>query len=362
MSVHIHHSDVIEWLVAQPDNHFDAMLTDPPAGISFMGAKWDSDKGGRKEWCAWLEGVMRECLRVLKPGAYAMVWSLPRTCHWTGTALEDAGFDVRDCVMHVFGSGFPKSFNISKKMSVYDEATWEGYGTALKPAYEAWWLVRKPLDGTIAANAMKYGVGGINVDGCRIGSIGATIEASVPIGRWPANFVMSHAYSCEGECVEGCPVSELNEQSGGASRFFYCAKPGRKEREAGCDELPLMSSSDAVGRDEDSAGINNPRAGANRTGGARNHHPTLKPINLATYFAEMLLPPARYSQPRRCLVPFAGSATECIGAHMAGFEEVHGIEREEPFVQIARARAEHWCKETQTSIPFEDAACSPSSK
>ena len=177
----------------------DALLTDPPAGIGFMGKEWDSDKGGRREWIAWLAGVMGEARRVLKPGAHGLVWALPRTSHWTATALEDAGFEVRDVLTHLFGSGFPKSLDISKAIdktlgaerskiripadqirnpkvikgghgvdggdrpfmvearkngfheavsdeAVSDEAVrWAGWGTALKPANERWILCRNPI-------------------------------------------------------------------------------------------------------------------------------------------------------------------------------------------------------------------------
>lgn len=96
------------------DNSIDALITDPPAGISFMGKSWDDDKGGRKQWISWLTEVMTECYRAMKPGAHGLVWAIPRTSHWTATALEDAGFEIRDVVTHLFGSGFPKSLDISK--------------------------------------------------------------------------------------------------------------------------------------------------------------------------------------------------------------------------------------------------------
>lgn len=189
----------------------DSLVTDPPAGISFMGKEWDHHKGGRKEWVAWMESVMRECLRVMKPGAHGLVWALPRTSHWTATALEDAGFEVRDVITHLFGTGFPKSLDVSKaidkaagaerevlgskgysapniKGNNYNAAKgereacmvtapatdaakkWQGWGTALKPASEHWILVRKPLsEKTVAANVLKWGTGAINVDASRIG-------------------------------------------------------------------------------------------------------------------------------------------------------------------------------------------------
>jgi site-specific DNA-methyltransferase (adenine-specific) len=204
----------------------DAIVTDPPAGISFMNKGWDEDKGGRDCWIAWMTTVAVECLRVIKPGGYALVWSLPRTSHWTATAWENAGWECRDKIVHIFGSGFPKSLNISKALDAamgaerevvgttkgkggenlnslsrltgndntdakgcgaYGQGAkqitidipitapttdiaklFEGYGTGLKPAHEDWILLRKPLEGTVAQNVLKHGCGGINVDGCKI--------------------------------------------------------------------------------------------------------------------------------------------------------------------------------------------------
>lgn len=225
------HGDAIEELKEIPDNRIDALITDPPAGIGFMGKDWDKDKGGRDKWIAEMAGIYRECLRVMKPGAHGLVWAIPRTSHWTATALEDAGFEVRDVIMHIFGTGFPKNVNISKAIDktlgaerskvkvpasqvrnpksikgghgvdggdrpwmqralergyheldsnepVSDEAKqWNGWGTALKPACEHWILVRKPIsEKTVADNVLKYGTGVINVDGCRIPLDGETIH------------------------------------------------------------------------------------------------------------------------------------------------------------------------------------------
>ena len=108
--------DCIEVMKKMKENSIDAIVTDPPAGIAFMGKDWDKDKGGRDKWIEWMTGVASECIRVLKPGGHALVWSLPRTSHWTATAWEDAGFEVRDRIAHIFGSGFPKSMNISKQI------------------------------------------------------------------------------------------------------------------------------------------------------------------------------------------------------------------------------------------------------
>jgi DNA modification methylase len=214
VTINLFHGDCLEVMATMEDNSIDSIVCDPPAGISFMGKKWDGDKGGRNAWIAWMASIAAECLRVLKPGGHAFVWALPRTSHWTATAWEDAGFEVRDRVAHVFGSGFPKSLDVSKAIdkaagatrevigpdpeaarrnkttskfgSIYGEiddaesvpltapataeaAQWDGWGTALKPAMEDWWLFRKPLaERTVAANVLRWGTGAINVDKCRV--------------------------------------------------------------------------------------------------------------------------------------------------------------------------------------------------
>lgn len=225
------HGDCLDVLQDLPAAQYDALITDPPAGIAFMGKHWDKDKGGRDEWVKWMTTVMQECHRVLKPGAHGFVWALPRTSHWTATALENAGFEIRDVVMHLFGSGFPKSLDISKAIdkaagakrevlgkyqhpdgsgnrsakslktintatprkeggewnydltapATPDAKHWQGWGTALKPASEHWILIRKPLEEkTVAGNVLKHGTGSINVDGCRIGAPPAPRNAPKP--------------------------------------------------------------------------------------------------------------------------------------------------------------------------------------
>lgn len=211
--------DCLEQLKLLGENSVHGMVTDPPAGISFMNKEWDT----HDNFIPWMTEVMRECLRVLKPGAHALVWAIPRTSHWTATAVENAGFEIRDVVTHLFGSGFPKSLDISKAIDkqagaerqvigfnpnhrqtaeggVHETGTmcgephtgggaitapatddakkWQGFGTALKPAAEFWILARKPLsEKTVASNVLKHGTGGLNIDGCRIES-----EANRPTG------------------------------------------------------------------------------------------------------------------------------------------------------------------------------------
>jgi hypothetical protein len=242
LSATVLHGDCIERMRDLDDSSVDSIVTDPPAGISFMGKAWDGDKGGRDQWVAWMQGVAAEAMRVAKPGAHALVWALPRTSHWTAMAWDNAGWEVRDRVAHMFGTGFPKSHNLK------DE--WEGWGTALKPAMEDWWLLRKPLsEGTVAANVLKYGCGALNIDATRVDG-----------KRWPANVIHDSsdevlaAFAQFGESRSDPPglvrkttrdkgsfkvtngVNEAGSSRGGfgdsgtAARFFYSAKAGAKDR------------------------------------------------------------------------------------------------------------------------------------
>jgi site-specific DNA-methyltransferase (adenine-specific) len=148
--VFLHEGDCLSVLKAMPSDSVESVITDPPAGISFMGKVWDSDKGGRDHWITWMTQISAECLRVIKPGGHALVWALPRTSHWTATAWENAGWEVRDRIAHLFGTGFPKSAN------------------QLKPACEDWWLLRKPLIGSVANNVLVHGTGAVNIDASRV--------------------------------------------------------------------------------------------------------------------------------------------------------------------------------------------------
>jgi site-specific DNA-methyltransferase (adenine-specific) len=278
------HNDCIEAMKVMPENSVDAIVTDPPYGLSFMGKKWDYNVPSAEVW--------REALRVLKPGGHALIACGTRTQHRMTVNIEDAGFEIRDVVVWMHGQGFPKSLDISKAIdkangdarqvvghrdytspdirgNAYNDtkvagrerlsvpitsaasaasAAWEGWGTALKPACEFWTLARKPLsEGTVAKNVLKWGTGGINVDGCRVNPGEAVpgggkskrgngynySEGEAPAnaqphmhGRFPANLVLSHAPECEespyvypdgsteSQCSLWCPVRQLDEQSG----------------------------------------------------------------------------------------------------------------------------------------------------
>lgn len=433
------HGDCLEMLKTLPDNSVDSLVTDPPAGISFMGKSWDDDKGGRTQWIAWLSQVMTECKRVMKPGAHGLVWAIPRTSHWTATALEDAGFEIRDVITHLFGSGFPKSLDISKaidkaagaqrteilgfyrtgegaafkhsgngteqfhkaaakEIKISAPATdaakqWQGWGTALKPASEHWILIRKPIEEkTVAANVLKHGCGGINIDGCRIGveqrtnkgmiSLGVMHDdgweprkiESIVAGRFPANLVLSHSEHCTDEACDmfECPVALLDEQSGnlgksaggnsknvnnkvygkyvgeldrkpcgfgdsgGASRFFYCAKVSTSERNAGLEGMPDVTM--GIG-DERPSGQSMQRLDGRDARVVKNHHPTVKPQKLMRYLCRLITPPGG-----TVLDPFMGSGSTGCAAVSEGFKFI-GIEREFEYCDIATKRIQHWSSE-----------------
>jgi DNA modification methylase len=375
--------DLMPWLVS--DESVDALVCDPPAGIGFMGKEWDHHKGGRREWIEWMTEIMRECLRVMKPGAHGLVWALPRTSHWTATALEDAGFEVRDVVTHLFGSGFPKSLDVSKaidkaagakgpivgKNPAYRErqlehdakwetamrpehkrgpATdaakqWQGWGTALKPASEHWILIRKPCsEKTVAANVLKWGTGALNIDASRVGietikiskgkgfgDAGAygtgvnTITAGTPHqGRFPANLVFT-----EGEAVEMLDAQSADAKGVGASRFFYVAKISKAERNAGPEGIDAKRA--PLGDDRPSGGSMSRLDGrAERMN--QNTHPTVKPKKLMTYLIRMVTPPGG-----TVLDPFMGSGSTGVAARDAGFKFI-GIEKEEEYFEIAKKR------------------------
>lgn len=417
----LYNGDCLAIMAQLEANSVDALVTDPPAGISFMGKEWDHHKGGRDAWVTWLTEVMRECLRVLKPGGHALVWALPRTSHWTAWAIESAGFEIRDRVSHLFGSGFPKSLDVSRAIDGYlgvernegvegpftarrpqervetniggfsgtlggkasalitQPATWaarqwEGFGTALKPACEDWWLCRKPLDGTIAENVLKHGTGGLNIAACRIGTdavgwqgdpsngfsggLDSRQEGGRPvIGRWPSH--VTHDGSDEvlagfpnvgvssgggmkdlsGGLFQGNTNPNITQScgfgdSGSAARFFYCSKADKRDREEGLGDLPLHSPGEVTDRQDGSDGLNSPRAGAGRTSGARNAHPTVKSTELMRWLCRLITPPLGI-----VLDPFCGSGSTGKAAMIEGFRFI-GIEASPEYCEIAQRRIE----------------------
>lgn len=395
----IHQGDVANVCASLPDNYFDGVLCDPPYGIKFMGKKWDYAVPQKEDWAS--------VLRVIKPGAHLLACGGAKTYHRVACAIEDAGFEMRDQLQWLYAKGFPKSLNVGKSMEKHfgaerhiigsqtltgnaavslkdkggtygvqvgtvaakvvpitgpatDEAkAWDGYGTALKPGHEPIALARKRLDGTVVNNALKWGTGALAIDACRIGDeahiINRFVDGAKPFGggaghdykehtvqgRWPANLLLDE----EAGAILDAEVCRKE----GPSRFFFSSKVSTKEREAGCESLALRSAGQVTDREDGSDGLNSPRAGACRTGGSRNGHPTLKPISLTTYLARMILPPPRVGgPPRRLLVPYCGAGSEMIGALLAGWDEVVGIELDpdnDGYIEIACLRIAHWTSE-----------------
>lgn len=393
------------------DCSVDSVVCDPPYELGFMGKTWD------RSGIAYQVEVWRECLRVLKHGGYLLAFGGSRTCHRLACAIEDAGFEIRDQIQWLYGSGFPKSLDVSKAIdaaagverevvgrrdrldqsikpchrngysgpmrpqelalditapTTNEAKKWNGWGTALKPAHEPIVLARKPLIGTVAENVLQHGTGGLNIEACRIGNGGdkieggctgdtplhdggITIRATVDqsVGRWPANVI----HDGSEEVLAGFPSTETNAgtaqsehraglfgietqagrvlsngNAGSAARFFYCAKASREDREDGCESLLLRSAGEVTDRQDGTDGLNSPRAGAGRTNGSRNHHPTVKPTDLMRYLCRLVTPPNG-----TVLDPFCGSGSTGRGAVLEGFNFI-GIELDAEYCAIAEKR------------------------
>jgi DNA modification methylase len=365
----LHHGDCLAWLRTLPSESVDSVVTDPPAGIGFMGKAWDHHKGGRAEWVAWLASVMAECLRVLKPGGHALVWSLPRTEHWTACAVEDAGFEIRDGVYHLCAQGWPKSLDVSKAIDATDDAKrWQGWGTALKPAVERWVLARKPIAGTVAANVLAHGTGALNVDGCRVESGarplldrtadesdstayhkrgGSVAAGETTLGRWPANVVLSHAETCGDECDPACPVAALDAQSGhlrGDARVLSDRVEKASKRAAanayGYDVStgrPLAVHPDGGGGASRFFPVFHPfgyfgKAKSKSQRGGENRHPTVKKVELMRWLVRLVTPRGGL-----VLDAFGGSGTTGVAAILEGCRFI-AAEADADSVETARAR------------------------
>ncbi len=399
-----------------PENTFHSIPSDPPYGLGFMGKGWDKVLPDPRLWA--------EALRVARPGAHMALFGAPRVFHRLACQVEDQGWELRDCLMWLYGSGFPKSLDVSKAMdkaagverevlewrksaggrttaanpmdrdagrtNTHDPITapatdlarqWQGWGTALKPAWEPILLFRKPLIGTVAQNVQRWGCGGLNIDATRVGT-SKEVPGSMPktqtdatsfatksrpagsgqdpnVGRWPANLILDPEAGAlldaqtgtlksgsvakgtiknawEGHTMGAQASMEMPVivgSTGGASRFFYCAKASRSEREAGLG--PPVGYVDPS-RGQHSAGRNSPRAGAGRSSPRANTHPTVKPLALMRWLVRLITPPHGLT-----LDPFAGSGSTGCAAAMEGFHHL-GIELDPAHAALARERVAHW--------------------
>jgi site-specific DNA-methyltransferase (adenine-specific) len=321
----------------------DAIITDPPYGIAASGMKWDrptrlntatADTKRRRpptehpntpfqlfsrEWSS-------ACLHTLKPGGHLAAFAAPRTAHRLACGLEEAGLEIRDVLMWLQGQGYPGTRVLPG-----------GRGTGLKPAWEPIILARKPLDGSLDRNLAKHGTGAMNIDACRIalsqqdcpteGRVRGRRITARPQGRWPANVLLSHGPGCNGRgCEPGCPIGLLGDRH----RFFYAAKAPRRERDAGCEQLPRqVVQTFKIGAYYERLCEERPVA---------NIHPTVKPIELMRWLVRLLTPPGGL-----VLDPFTGSGSTGAAAVLEG-ARFHGIEREANYIPIARARITHWSR------------------
>ena len=409
----------------------DSIVTDPPYELGFMGRSWDSTG------IAFQKETWELCFKVLKPGGHLLAFSGSRTYHRIAVAIEDAGFEIRDQVMWLYGSGFPKSMNIGKALDkklgneriktgekkthsnkgikqseqrtaigagafgqeVEEEVTvgtteWEGWGTALKPAHEPLVLARKPLsEKSVVDNVLKHRTGGINIDECRVegntenverkkvvrksrdengvwtnDNSGMKAEGSEyadadPRGRFPSN-VMHDGSDVVKDIFPNTKSSNVSRErkagtefgqssgwnkhnnvdsglmpaygdEGSASRYFYCAKTSKAERNQGLDNLPTKKASSMPGRrnpdDMKDSKIDNDVTGRFVTQ-KKNIHPTVKPIKLMKYLCRLITPKGG-----TILDPFMGSGSTGMAAKEENFEFI-GIEREEQYFNIASAR------------------------
>jgi site-specific DNA-methyltransferase (adenine-specific) len=426
MTYQILHGNNLDVLPTLPDNSIDSIVTDPPYELGFMGKKWDSSG------IAYSFELWQQCLRVLKPGGHLLSFGGTRTYHRVAVAIEDAGFELRDSIAWLYGSGFPKSLNVSKAIdkaagaerektesgstncpdfpndcqghpnangslgggvmrhaqptapATIEAQQWQGWGTALKPAFEPVIVARKPIEGTVANNVLKWGTGGLNIDGSRIGTrdrdesgwaktgskaadnvaLGKQYDrqpiSEVGLGRWPANIILD-PYTAElldeqsGQRQAGAfpkradrttnqifkyglqeRDERINLDSGGASRFFYVAKASKRDRNEGLDDLDekpstkqFMSGVEDEGNNVDGSS----RAFANPV--AKNFHPTVKPTSLMEYLIKLVTPPNG-----TVLDPFTGSGSTGKAAILQGFDFI-GIEMTQEYLPIIEGRLKH---------------------
>lgn len=367
----IYHGDNMDVLRTLPDNSVHSCITDGPYGLEFMGKKnnWDADVPSVELW--------KEVYRVIKPGGHLLSFGAAKTYHRMATRVEDAGFEIRDQIMYVYGSGFPKSKNVGllidksqghpnrggrvatasrthpdgtyepngQKLDPYktksEEAKpYEGYGTNLKPAHEPILVARKPFKGSVAKNVLAWGTGGINIDRCRIVDKEIhtgeeqdiiSIDPNIPLGRFPANIIFDEiAGEILDEQAEDTFQGKNRKKKFNPSKFFYCPKPSKKEKEEGLTNKEVTIK----GRDEGQDKMNVPHK--LRTTPRKNPHTTVKPVALMRHLIELYTPEGGIT-----LDPFFGSGS--TGKSIAEVQDYKfiGIEKEKKYFDSAVERCQY---------------------
>jgi len=353
MTYQILKGNSLDLLPTLADNSIDAIVTDPPYELGFMGKTWDNSG------IAYSLELWQQCLRVLKPGGHLLAFSGSRTYHRMVVSIEDAGFEIRDMISWISNKTFPKSLNIGKAIDKIADANtnkWQGWGTGLKPTVEPIVMARKPVEGTVANNVLTYGTGGLNIDASRIaasdqeqlskfwdrnqseskdGAVGYVAQKNIDLrdykpvdGRWPANLILDEQAAelvdkqsgdvrlavgpkvkigsfdfKPGQESKGSKMIQGKEVKGGASRFFYVARASKPDRNEGLEDA--------------------------------NNHPTVKPTELMRYLVKLITPPGG-----TVLDPFTGSGSTGKAAILEGFDFI-GIELTEDYWPIIEGRLKH---------------------
>lgn len=363
MTYKIIQGDNREVLKTIEDNSIDAIVTDPPYGIDFLGKDWDANVGALETY--------QECLRVLKPGGHILAFSAARTYHHLAITLEQAGFEIRDQLMWIYSSGFPKSQDVGKsiKRNENKDNDWYGWGTSLKPGHEPIALARKPLKQSIIKNVQQWGTGALNIDSCRIGDFVATQPST------GTNVIHRELEGMdEPNAITGIPTavgrfpSNVIGDIPDYQKYFYCPKVSGKERHYGFTEDVITEKNmikemggyyiDDQGNKQDTAGKNVwlPQSGniyvhglkheyelwcksnGKMIGNVGNNHPTVKPVALMEYLIKLITPPGG-----TVLDPFNGSGSTGMAAAGLEFDYI-GIELDPKYVEITEKRIVAWIK------------------
>lgn len=374
----LHLGDNLATLKNYPDDTFDSIVTDPPYGIDFLGKEWDSHTGTVE--------LYKECLRVLKPGGYLLAFSAARTYHKLAYSVELAGFEIRDQLMWLYSSGFPKAQDIGKaiqkRLGVEESITtemkhqggiqqvkyeegidyqreninmtqpvctsplakeWEGFKTALKPAHEPIVMARKPYKGSTIDNVLKNGLGAMNIDATRV-EWDSDPVTSTTIGT-KATFTNFSAENLDkdktmdeqwiGNSIGRYPSNVIGEVAEGYQKYFYCPKVSRKERHSGFEIPPALTGHIKGCYAEDGSRM---AVGMDAAEGYRgNNHPTVKPVALMEYLIKLVTPPSTPTLQRKVLDPFNGSGSTGMAATKLGHHYT-GCDLDEKYIAISKTR------------------------